>query len=105
MPVATLWEHGDIDETVIRGVLAAPASTVQQFEKWLGTSPENRIWLMLMLINYLAALPLSHEEYVARTRGELEQIVRYLRGLHVHELGRDNISMNTIVHKYEEIHM
>jgi hypothetical protein len=29
VPVATLREQGDIDETAIRGVLAAPASTIQ----------------------------------------------------------------------------
>jgi hypothetical protein len=60
---------------------------------------------MLIILDGLAALPLSNEEYIARTRGELERPVPYLRRLHMHELGRDNTSMKTILHKYDEMYM
>jgi len=41
---------------------------------------------MNLLLDGLQALPKSNEEYVARTRGELEQLVRFFRGLHIIEL-------------------
>ena len=59
-------------------------------------SPEDRIWLMSLVLDGLQALPNSNEEYVARAQGELEQLVRFFRSLHNHELERGNESMKDL---------
>jgi hypothetical protein len=101
----TLWSQGDIDETAIRGVLAARACTIDNFQEFMRTSPEDRIWLIGLVLDGLQALPKSNESYVARTRGELEQLVRFFRKLHRNELKFDNRSMKGIVINDDDIAM
>jgi hypothetical protein len=69
------------------------------------TSPEDRIWLIGLVLDGLQALPKSNESYVARTRGELEQLVRFFRKLHRNELKFDNRSMKGIVINDDDIAM
>lgn len=101
----TLRSQGDIDETAIQGVLAARACTIDNFQKFMHTSPEDRMWLDGLVLDGLQALPKSNEDYVARTRGELEQLVRFFRNLHMNELKFYNRSMKSIVTNDDEIAM
>ena len=57
------------------------------------------------VLDGLQALPKSNEEYVARTRGELERLVRFFRSLHKHELKRGNEFMKDLDENHDEIGM
>ncbi|GAB7328558.1 hypothetical protein MBLNU13_g00512t1 [Cladosporium sp. NU13] len=75
----TLRSRGDINENAI---LAARACNIDKFQELMCMSPEDHICLMGLVPDGIQALPKSNEEYVARTRGELEQLVHFIRGLH-----------------------
>lgn len=60
---------------------------------------------MGLILDRLKALPKSSEKYVARTRGELEQLVGFFRNLHMNELKCNNKSMESIVMNDDETNM
>lgn len=63
--LGTLRSQGDTNETAIRGILAARACTVDEFQEFMRSC--DRIWLMGFIVDGLQALPKSNERYVART--------------------------------------
>lgn len=88
----TFRSQGDIDETAIRGVLAARACTIDNFQEFMRTGAEDRIWLIGLVLDGLQALPKS-------------QLVRFFRNLHRNELKFNNISMKGIVINNDEVAM
>lgn len=87
------------------GVLAARACTIDNSQDFMHTSPDDRIWLLGLALDGLQALPMSKEEYVARTRGELEHLVRFFCNLDRSELKLNNRSMECIVINDDRIAM
>jgi hypothetical protein len=60
-------------------------------------SPDDRTWLLDLILDGLQALPKSKEEYFVQTRGEIEQLVRFFSNLHRNELKSDVRSMKRVV--------